>query len=491
VKRPEPPKAIPPRNTLNKPTVTRPAPTPPAAPPIVVKRPEPPKAIPPRNTLNKPTVTRPAPAPPAATAPKPRVISRETTPRVISPGNGLVKASPQPGGTAATPAPRIDRPPRSAGGSSTLQRSNGLLAGTAAVAPAPVTFREGPTHDSGLVRSNGLVRQIDHPPTYDHSYGGGYVVNGYSHHDYPWRHRSYVSYSNGYCAPAPVYPRWPYYSSPFYGSPLRSAVIYTSYDPFCSSRYYVPCPPTYTYCGPTRYSYCPPTYCAPTYCGDSWSFSFGFSSSSSWFGLSYGSSWSCPPYYGGYGVYRPYGYYNPCPPRHGWWHRPVWGWSTFSCDPWSLAEPRGPVYPFDTNEYTGAFGLTQAASISATEQFEEAVYSTMRGRYDTAIEMTRAAVLSTPESFAPGESELDQYQLQRATWALTVYENPPRAAVDDKDAAFMVAAIAALAGDHETAVDAASEARELGDDHPATLQLIQQLAMEDARADWGMQATMR
>ena len=75
--------------------------------------------------------------------------------------------------------------------------------------------------------------------------------------------------------------------------------------------------------------------------------------------------------------------------------------------------------------------------------------------------------------------------------AMTVYENPPRAAVNEKDAAFMVAAIAALSGDAERAAEAAAEARDLGDDHPATLRLIEQLAMDEGRAEWGVQTTAR
>lgn len=513
----QPPKAPPP-------SVDAPVGPKPAVPPKVEK--SPPKSTPPAVVVKRPddtkpggvgakpvapVVNKPSPKPPVATVPprtKPDIgkgptpsgtIDKRNPPKVLTPGNGLVRnipAAPRPV-PPAVDAPSPTPKPRVAGGGPTVRRSSGLVPGAAAVAAAPVVFNQDPTFDSGLVRGNGLVRPIEVELVYGPTCGPSYVVNGYGYGDYPWRTTTYVSYSSGYCAPS--YPRWPYYSSPFYGSPLRSAVIYTSYDPWCPPRYYVPCPPTYVgYCGPT-YTYCPPTYCAPSYCDDDrWSFSFGFSGSSSWFGFGYSSGWWSRPYgYSSYDCwdpcYRPYRCIDPCAPGHGWWRRPVWGWSVYSCDPWSCAEPRGPVYLFPLSETVDATAYAQSDTpvIDAAAQLEETVYSTMRGRYHAAIEHTRDAVLSTPEHFAPGSTELDQYELQRAAWALTVYENPPRAAVHDKDAAFMVAALAALAGDHDRAVSAAAEARELGDDHPSTLRLIEQLALDEARADWGVQSASR
>jgi len=467
VKRPDAPK-------VNPPVVVKRPDAPKVNPPVVVKRPDAPKTSQPSNNLNKPIVRDRDINPP-------KVVSPPARKPLVGSSNGLVKSGPainRPVDSLSV-SPTPDRQPRAGGGGKSIRRAGGAVIGAAA-APDPVVFNQDVTFDSGLDRSNGLVLPVYEQSYRDHSYG-------YSHYVSPSRHRSYVSYSGGYCAP--IHPYGGYYSSPYYGS----SVIYSSYDPFYSSRYYVPCPPTYINpCGPTYYTpaYCPPTYYAPSY-RDSWNVSFGISSSSSWFGVNYGSSWSCPPYYAGSYIYRAAPCYDPCGPRYGWWRRPVWGWTTYSCDPWSYAEPRGPVYPFETTEYTGAIGLTQAAALDATAEFEEAVYSTMRGNYQTAINATRHAVLGAPESFGPGQSDLDRYQLQRATWALTVYENPPRAVVNDKDAAFMVAAISALSGDHESALQAATEARDLGDDHPATLELIQRLAMDDARADWGVQNTMR
>lgn len=429
-----------------------------------------------------------------------KIVKKHEPSRDPKPGNGLVKAIPANpvAGNDVPKSPKAGNGARSAGGQANVKRSNGLVRAPAAATPT-VLF-DGITHDSGLERSNGLVRPLrTHKDNYsDDSYGQDYDNYGYSRQDYYSHDRSYVSYSSGYCAPYPYRPshrRYPYYSDPFYCGPLPSVSITYSYDPWCSTRYYVPCPPTYSYYGPSRYDYCPPVYSAPVYCpptyyDDSFSVSLGFSGSSSFFGFSYGygSARAYDPYDYGYTGCYPYRAYDRCGPRYGWWHRPVWGWSTRSCDPWSFATP---VDPFESNETTGALGLIQAAAVDPAAEFEEAVYSTMRGNYQTAIEATRQAVLDAPDSFAPGQTDLDRYQLQRATWALTVYRNPPRAAVGDKDAAFMVAAISALSGDHATALDSANQARELGDDHPATLQLIEQLAMEEARADWGVQTALR
>lgn len=65
------------------------------------------------------------------------------------------------------------------------------------------------------------------------------------------------------------------------------------------------------------------------------------------------------------------------------------------------------------NETIGAYGLTEAATITVdpAQELEDAVYSTMRGRYQVAIDTTRDAVLSAPELFAPGQTDLDKYQL--------------------------------------------------------------------------------
>ena len=433
-----------------------------------------------------------------------KIVKKHEPSRDPKPGNGLVKAIPANpvAGNDVPKSPKAGNGARRAGGQANVKRSNGLV--RAAAAATPTVLHKGNTHDSGLARSNGLVRPVrSHGDDYsDDSYGHDYRDDGYGRNDYGRdgysRHdRSYVSYATGYCAPSlsgPYYRPYSYYSGPSYCGPSIS-IAYSSYDPWYSTRYYVPCPPTYTYFGPSRYTYCPPVYCAPAYCpptyyDDSFSISLGFSGSSSYVGFNYGygSARVYDPYDYGYTGCYPYRAYDRCAPRYGWWQRPVWGWSVGGCDPWSSATP---VYPFETNETAGALGLIQAAAVDPEVEFDEAVYSTMRGNYQTAIDATRQAVLDAPESFAPGQTDLDRYQLQRATWALTVYRNPPRAAVEEKDAAFMVAAISALAGDHSNALDAANEARELGDDHPATLELIEQLAMQEARADWGVQTALR
>ncbi|MBX3403173.1 MAG: hypothetical protein KF699_07160 [Phycisphaeraceae bacterium] len=413
----------------------------------------------PSNGLQRPAAAspRPTPAPPTPVVPTP-APSRPS----IAPSGGIVRPAP----AAATPSPVVVAPRQ---------------------ASASPVVHTATTFDSGLTRTGGLARPAnwDHrgvpvrstpycpPPRVVHHYGYG---------DYPWRTTTHVTYHAGACAPRACYPLWPYTTSPFYGSSLRGVSI--TYSNWCGPTYvYRPmyvCPPTYwAHCPTTHVVYPPPIYGHRPAWGSHVGFSYSTWGSSSSFGLSIGwglsscTTWRDPRWSTTWcGTYVPARH---CPSHcYGWWHRPTLGWSTYSV--YSAPVVVGIADAAPPVQWT-------AAPVNAVSEFEEAVYSTMRGEYQTAIRTMRNAVLGAPESFAPGAVAMDEQQLQRAAWAMTVYRNPPQRAVQPADAAFMVAALAALSGDGAAAAQAAEEARQLGDRHPATERLAQMIQWAQSFAD--------
>lgn len=437
----------------------------------------PPQTAPPTVTPKPPATTGSGPSTPPA-----RIVTR--------PSNGLQRpAADTPRPTLAPPTPVVQKPAPSGG----LVRPASAAAAPSAVVVAPrqdsvsPVVHTGTTFDSGLTRTGGLARPADWdhrgvpvrskpycPPTR--------VVHHYGYDDYPWRTTTYVTYHSGVCAPSICYPLWPYSTSPFYGSPLRAVSI--TYPNWCAPiachrPAYVYPPICWTPCPTTCVVYPPPVYGHRPAWGSHVGFTYSSWGSSSWFGLSLGWGWSscatwrdpCRPTTW-CGTYVPV---RRCPSRcFGWWHKPTLGWST--CIHSSTPVVLGVVDSAPTVRWT-------AAPVNALSEFEDAVYSTMRGEYQTAIRTMRNAVLGAPESFAPGAVAMDEQQLQRAAWAMTVYRNPPQRAVQPADAAFMVAALAALAGDGAAAAQAADEALQLGDRHPATQRLTQMIEWAQSFAD--------
>jgi hypothetical protein len=156
--------------------------------------------------------------------------------------------------------------------------------------------------------------------------------------------------------------------------------------------------------------------------------------------------------------------------------------------PFAVASTPSPsadvLVPAPRTAGAGAPATALASASAARAHLARALAATERRDYPGAVSAMRQAVESSPGAFAgsPPLAAADPALSQRLGAALAVYGNPPRKAVGEADARFMVAALSGAAGRRGDALAAATSAIASGDRSPGALALQRSLREAGAPA---------